>query len=140
MKIKLLQAIFLFLSLSSLHANQSFAMEQKELQNMMKSNKLYIIGIDKKSTWNKNTVKVKNFQSIFQGILEFKVSKIDFDTYKKNSVFVVSSKENNSSLHFLEKLRAMGFYRVRYLKDGNSTWKKILQNFRGIKLFSVLSN
>ncbi len=139
MKIKLFQAILLFLSLSSLQANQTFALEQKELQKMVKNNKIYIIGIDEKSTWNKNTVKVKKFQSISQGVLEFKVSKIDFDSYKKNSVFVVSSKKNISSLNFLEKLRAMGFYRVRYLKDGNKTLKNILLNFRGMKIFSMFN-
>ena len=139
MKIKLLQTIFLFISISTVHANQTFLMEQKELEKMIKSNTIYIIGLKEKSTWNKNTVNVKNFQRISQGVLEFKVSKIDFNTYKKDSIFILSSKKRITSLAFLEKLKALGFNKVRYLKDGNKTLKDILLNFRGIKIFSIFN-
>ncbi|PHR74353.1 MAG: hypothetical protein COA66_00755 [Arcobacter sp.] len=139
MKIKLLQTIFLFISISTVHANQTFLMEQKELEKMIKSNTIYIIGLKEKSTWNKNTVNVKNFQRISQGVLEFKVSKIDFNTYKKDSIFLLSSKKRITSLAFLEKLKALGFNKVRYLKDGNKTLKDILLNFRGIKIFSIFN-
>ena len=140
MKFQLLQTIFLFISISSVHANETFSMEQKELEKMIKSNTIYVIELREKSAWNKNTVNVKNFQSISQGILEFKVSKIDFNTYKKDSIFVLSSQKRITSLNFLEKLKALGFKKVRYLKDGSTTLKDILLNFRGIKLFSMFTN
>ena len=139
MKFQLLQTIFLFISISSVHANETFSMEQKELEKMIKSNTIYVIELREKSAWNKNTVNVKNFQSISQGILEFKVSKIDFNTYKKDSIFILSSKKRITSLAFLEKLKALGFNKVRYLKDGSTTLKDILLNFRGIKLFSMFN-
>ena len=129
-----------FLAFNSIEANQTFGVDSKQINKRMKTNTLYIIGVDEKCKWNKNKVQVKNFQSIGKGLLEFKFPKLNFTKYEKDTIFVVSSKKDITSIKFVEKLEALGFKNLRYLKNGNKSWNEILINFRGIKLFSMFNN
>ncbi|ADG93676.1 hypothetical protein Arnit_2022 [Arcobacter nitrofigilis DSM 7299] len=137
MKIKLLQVILMFLAYNYMEADNTFAINTKQIEEMRKTNILYVIGVDEKSKWNDKKVKVKNFQSIEKGLLKFKVSELDFTTYKKDTNFVIFSKNDSTSIEFVQKLRILGFENVNYLKNGDKGWNEILINFRGIKLFSM---
>ena len=79
MKIKLLQVVLLFLAFNSIEASQTFEIDTKQIREMIKTNTLYIIGVDEKYKWHKNKVQVRNFQSIGKGLLEFKFFKLDFN-------------------------------------------------------------
>lgn len=140
MKIKLLHVVLMLLAFNYIEANQTLGIDSKQINEMIKTNTLYIIGVDKKGTWNKNKVKVKNFQSIGKGLLEFKFPKLNFSKYEKDTIFVVSAKNDVTSIKFVEKLKALGFKNLRYLKNGNKSLNEILINFRGIKLFSMFNN
>lgn len=140
MKINFSLIVLIFLTFNFIEANEAFSLNSKQINEMIKSNTLYIIDIDEKQKWNENTVNVKNFQSIGKGLLEYKYSKLDFNSYKKDTVFVVSSKKDFTSIEFVQKLKSLGFKNVSYLKDGNNTWNEILINFRGIKSFSMFKN
>lgn len=140
MKIKLLQVVLMLLAFNYIEANQTLGIDSKQINEMIKTNTLYIIGVDEKETWNKNKVKVKNFQSIGKGLLEFKFPKLNFSKYEKDTIFVVSSKKDETSIKFVEKLKALGFKNLSYLKNGNISLNEVLINFRGIKLFSMFNN
>jgi len=140
MKIKLLQVVLMFFVLNSIEANQKLNIDSKQIKEIMKTNTLHIIGIDEKCKWDKNNVIVKNFQSIGKGFLELKSPKLDFNTYKKNTVFIVFSKKSTISIKFVEKLKSLGFKNVKYFKDGNSSWDEVILGFRGIKLFSIFTS
>ena len=140
MKINFSLIVLIFLTFNFIEANDAFSLNSKQINEMIKSNTLYIINIDEKQKWNENTVNVKNFQTIGKGLLEYKYSKLDFNSYKKDTVFVVSSKNDFTSIEFVQKLKSLGFKNVSYLKDGNNTWNEILINFRGIKSFSMFKN
>lgn len=140
MKIKLLQVVLMFLAFNSIEANQTFRIDSKQIKEMIKTNTLYIIGVDEKCKWDKNKVKVKNLQSIGKGLLEFKFPKLDFNTYNKDTVFIVSAKKDLTSIKFAERLKTLGFKNVKYLKDGNKSWNEILIDFRGMKLFSMFNS
>jgi len=127
----------MFLTLSSLQANPSMGLDTKQVKELIKENTLYIIDIDEKSLWFENKIKVKNFQSIKKGIIEFKLSTLDLNTYNKDSIFVVSSKKDSLSRKFLKRLKNLGFSKAKYLKNGEKSWREILINFRGLKLFSM---
>lgn len=140
MKINFSLIVLIFLTFNFIEANDAFSLNSKQINEMIKSNTLYIINIDEKQKWNENTVNVKNFQTIGKGLLEYKYSKLDFNSYKKDTVFVVSSKKDFTSIEFVQKLKSLGFKNVSYLKDENNTWNEILINFRGIKSFSMFKN
>jgi len=140
MKIKLLPIVLVFLTFNSIEAKQLIEIGTKQINKMIKTNTIYVIGINEKSKWNKNKVKVRNFQSIGKGLLEFKFSKLDFNTYRKDMIFVLYSKENATSIKFAQKLKSLGFKNVTYLKNGYQDWNKILKSFRGIKLFSMFNS
>jgi hypothetical protein len=140
MKIKLLQVVLMFLAFNSMEANQTLAIDEKQIKKMITTNTLYVIGIDEKCKWNEGKVKVRNFQSIGKGLLEFKFSKLDFSTYKKDIVFVVYSKKDSTSIEFAKRLKELDFKNVMYLKDGKKSWNHVLKNFRGIKLFSIFNS
>lgn len=91
-------------------------------------------------TFNYMKAKVKNFQTIEKRLLKYKIPELDFNTYKKDTNFIVFSKNDSISMEFVEKLRILGFENVKYLKDGDKSWTEILINFRGIKLFSIFTN
>jgi hypothetical protein len=140
MKIKLLQMIVLMiLAFNYMKANQTFEINTNQIEEMIKTDTLYVIGIDEKYKSN-NKVKVKNFQTIEKGLLKYKIPELDFNTYKKDTNFIVFSKNDSISMEFVEKLRILGFENVKYLKDGEISWTEILINFRGIKLFSIFTN
>lgn len=140
MKIKLLQMIVLMiLAFNYMKANQTFEINTNQIEEMIKTDTLYVIGIDEKYKSN-NKVKVKNFQTIEKGLLKYKIPELDFNTYKKDTNFIVFSKNDSISMEFVEKLRTLGFENVKYLKDGDKSWTEILINFRGIKLFSIFTN
>lgn len=140
MKIKLLQMIVLMiLAFNYMKANQTFEINTNQIEEMIKTDTLYVIGIDEKYKSN-NKVKVKNFQTIEKGLLKYKIPELDFNTYKKDTNFIVFSKNDSISMEFVEKLRTLGFENVKYLKDGDKSWTEILINFRGIKLFSIFAN
>lgn len=136
MKIKLLQVILMFLAYNYMEADNTFAINTKQIEEMRKTNILYVIGVDEKANGMIKS-KSKNFQSIEKGLLKFKVSELDFTTYKKDTNFVIFSKNDSTSIEFVQKLRILGFENVNYLKNGDKGWNEILINFRGIKLFSM---
>jgi len=135
MKIKLLQVVLMFFTFNYMEANQTDEIDSKQINEMIKTDTIYIIGVDEKYE-----NKVKNFQSIGKGYLEYKSRKLNFANYKKDTSFVVFSKKDKVSIRFLEELKALGFKKLRYLKNGNKSWIEILTNFRGIKLFSMFTN
>ena len=135
MKIKLLQVGLMFFSFNYIEANQTVEIDSKQINEMIKTDTVYIIGVDEKY---KN--KVKNFQSIGKGYLEYKSRKLNFANYKKDTNFVIFSKKDKVSIRFLEELKALGFKKLRYLKNGDTSWIEILTNFRGLKLFSMFNN
>ena len=139
MKIRLLQMALLLLTFSFIEANQILSIETKQIKELLKTNTLYLITLNEKSKWHKNKVKVKRFHSIGKGFLEFKNSNLDLNKYNKNTLFIVCSKQDSSSLEFVKKLRNNGFKNGKYLKHGNISSNKILIDFRGIKLFSMFS-
>jgi hypothetical protein len=139
MKNKLLQIVLIFLAFNSMQANQTFAIDSKQIKQMTKTNTLYMIGVDKYCNWDKTKVNVKNFKSIGKGFIQYRSSKLDLSTYKKDTAFVVFAKEDEVSMDFMEKLRTLGFKNAKYLKGGQNAWNKILINFRGIKLFSMFN-
>jgi hypothetical protein len=141
MKIKLLQMIVLMiLAFNYMKANQTFEINTNQIEEMIKTNTLYVIGINEKYKCNNQKVKVKNFQTIEKGLLKYKIPELDFNTYKKDTNFIIFSKSDSISIEFVEKLRTLGFENVKYLKDGDKSWTEILINFRGIKLFSIFAN
>ncbi len=135
MKIKLLQVVLMFFTFNYMEANQTVEIDSKQINEMIKTDTLYIIGVDEKYE-----NKIKNFQSIGKGYLEYKSRKLNFANYKKDTSFVVFSKKDEVSIRFLEELKTLGFKKLRYLKNGNKSWIEILTNFRGIKLFSMFIN
>ncbi len=135
MKIKSLQVVLMFFAFNYMEANQTVEIDSKQINEMIKTDTLYIIGVDEKYE-----NKIKNFQSIGKGYLEYKSRKLNFANYKKDTSFVVFSKKDEVSIRFLEELKTLGFKKLRYLKNGNKSWIEILTNFRGIKLFSMFIN
>jgi len=135
MKIKLLQVALILLVFNYIEANQTFEIDSKEINEMLKTDTLYVIGVDEKYE-----NKIKNFQSIGKGYLEYKSRKLNFSDYGKDTNFVVFAKKDKVSIRFLEELKAFGFKKLRYLKNGDKSWIEILLNFRGIKLFSMFNN
>ncbi|MDZ7819922.1 MAG: hypothetical protein U5K55_15500 [Aliarcobacter sp.] len=141
MKIKLLQMIVLMiLAFNYMKAKQTFEIDTNQIEEMIKTDTLYVIGIDEKYKYNDKKAKVKNFQTIEKRLLKYKIPELDFNTYKKDTNFIVFSKNDSISMEFVEKLRILGFENVKYLKDGDKSWTEILINFRGIKLFSIFTN
>ena len=59
MKIKLVYVVLMFLAFNSIEANQTLAIDSKQIKEMIKTNTLYIVGVDEKSKWNKSKIKVK---------------------------------------------------------------------------------
>ncbi len=135
MKIKLLQVVLILFAFNFMEANQTVEIDSKQINEMIKTDTLYIIGVDEKYE-----NKIKNFQSIGKGYLEYKSRKLNFANYKKDTNFVIFSKKDEVSIRFLAELKALGFEKLRYLKNGNKSWIEILTNFRGIKLFSIFIN
>jgi len=135
MKIKLLQVVLMFFAFNYMEANQTFEIDSRQINEMIKTDTLYVIGVDEK--YEK---KIKNFQSIGKGYLEYKSRKLNFNNYSKDTNFVIFSKKDKVSIRFLEELKALGFKKLRYLKNGNKSWTEILIDFRGIKLFSMFDN
>jgi len=135
MKIKLLQVVLMFFAFNYMEANQTFEIDSRQINEMIKTDTLYVIGVDEK--YEK---KIKNFQSIGKGYLEYKSRKLNFNNYSKDTNFVVFSKKDKVSIRFLEELKVLGFKKLRYLKNGNKSWTEILIDFRGIKLFSMFNN
>ncbi len=134
MKIKLLQVVLMFFAFSYVEANQTFEIDSRQINEMIKTDTLYVIGVDEK--YEK---KIKNFQSIGKGYLEYKSRNLNFNNYSKDTNFVVFSKKDKVSIRFLEELKVLGFKKLRYLKNGNKSWTEILIDFRGIKLFSMFN-
>jgi len=139
MKKRLLHLVLTLLAITSLEANQTLEVNSKQVKEMIKTNTLYVIGVDEKDTIKENKVKVKSFQTLKRGLLEYRFSKLNLDKYKKDTMFVVSSKKDSTSLKLVKKLKELGFENAKYLKDGNKTWNEILLNFRGLKLFYMFS-
>jgi len=135
MKIKLLQVVLMFFAFNYLEANQIHEIGSKQINEMIKTDTIYVIGIDEKYE-----NKIKNFHSIGKGYLEYKSRKLNFANYKKDTNFVIFSKKDESSIKFLEELKFLGFKKLKYLKNGNKNWIEILLNFKGIKLFSTYIN
>ena len=134
MKIKLVQVVLMIVAFNYVEANQTFEIDSKQINEMIKTDTLYIIGVDEKPE-----KKIKNFQSIGKGYLEYKSPKLNFDNYSKDTNFVIISKKDKISIRFLEELKALGFNKLSYLKNGYESWTKVLINFRGIKLFSMFN-
>lgn len=128
------------LAFSFLEAKQSFEINHKQIENLMKKNNLIFISINKESQWKRNTVKVKSLQRIGKGLLEFKYPELNLNKYKKDTPLIIFTKDKSNSIAFAQKLKELGFTKVKYLKDGYKAWDKILRNFRGIKLFSMFRN
>jgi len=135
MKIKLLQVAIIFSAFTYVEANHIFGIDSKQINEMIKTDTLYVIGLD-----GKYENKIKNFQSIGKGYLEYKSRKLNFSNYKKDTSFVIFSKKDEDSIKFLEELKSLGFKKLRYLKNGNKSWVEIIRSFRGIKLFSTFIN
>ena len=127
--------IFSIVILCSLNAKESISLS--ETKNLIKKQPVYIIGLNEKIKWLKHSVKVKNYQSINRGVLEYKHTKIDFNQYKKDTIFIIFSKNSLDSMKFVKNLKKLGFLNVKYLEGGESTCKELITNFRGIKLFSM---
>ena len=141
MKIKLLQMIVLMiLAFDYMKANQTFEIDTNQIKEMIKTDILYVIGIDEKYKYNNKKAKVENFQTIEKGFIKYKIPELDFNTYNKDTNFIVFSKNDSISIEFVEKLRILGFQNVKYLKNGEISWTEILIHFRGIKLFSIFTN
>lgn len=134
-KLSIKSLLLSFIIISSLEAKESISLTQTK--SLITKQKVYIIGINEKTQWFKNSAKVKNYQSINRAILEYKHPKIDFTHYKRDTTFIISSKHDLLSIKFVEKLKNLGFINVRYLISGESNYKEILVGFRGIKLFSM---
>lgn len=139
MKKRLLLLVLTLLTISSLKAEQSFALDSKQIEEMIKTNTLYVIGVDEKSIISKNNTKVKSFQTLKRGFIEYKFAKLDLDKYKKETIFIVISKKDSVSLSVVKKLKKLGFKNSRYLKEGRKSWNEIVLNFRGLKLFSMFN-
>jgi len=135
MKTKLLHVALIFLVFNYIEANQKFEINSKQINEMLKTDTLYVIGVDEKYE-----NKIKNFQSIGKGYLEYKSRKLNFDDYSKDTSFVIFAKKDKISIRFLEELKTFGFKKLKYLKNGDKSWIEVLINFRGIKLFSMFNN
>ena len=113
MKKKLLQVALILLAFNYIEASQAVEIDTKQINEMIKTDTVYIIGVDEKY---KN--KVKNFQSIGKGYLEYKSRKLNFANYKKDTNFVVFAKKDKVSRKaLLEKPEG---YVARPPRDNNS--------------------
>lgn len=139
MKTKLVAIVLAFLLFSILNASEILEVDKNQIKELMKKDTLYVIGVDEKIKWNKNSVKVKSFHSIGKSILELKFVKINLSKYKKDTPFIIYSKKDANAIKFVKEIKALGFKNVKYLKDGNKSWNEILQSFRGLRLFSMFS-
>lgn len=139
MKTKLLPIVLVFLLFNILSANEMLEVNENQIKELMKKDTLYVIGVDEKIKWNKNSVKVKSFHSIGKSILELKFVKINLNKYNKETPFIIYSKKDANAIKFVKKIKAFGFKNVKYLKNGNKSWNEILQSFRGLRLFSMFS-
>ena len=128
-------SVLVFFVFNYSEANQIHEIGSKQINEMLKTDTLYVIGVDEKYE-----NKIKNFQSIGKGYLEYKSRKLNFADYSKDTNFLIFSKKDKVSIRFLEELKAFGFEKLRYLKNGDKSWIEILINFRGIKLFSMFNN
>lgn len=139
MKTKLVLVVLLFLLFSILNASEILEVDKNQIKELIKKDTLYVIGVDEKIKWDKNSVKVKSFHSIGKSILELKFVKINLSKYKKDTPFIIYSKKDGNAIKFVKEIKALGFKNVKYLKDGNKSWNEILQSFRGLRLFSMFS-
>lgn len=128
--------------------NNSLIISKKDVTSLSKKSIVYFLKIKKHDLFlykknkldklvDKKSIPINSLVRMSSTILQYEYPFLTVQNF--NRQVIIYSKKDEISKDFAQELKKLNFKHVSYLQGGNKSYKEIIYNFRGIKLFSIFT-